>query len=192
MGGTSLTLSRRVSSGSSSARSWRPPCLVLSWPRCSLRMLPLRLRRRRSRRRPTRASLRRPPSARAAARSAVTTGARGLGARAVRAVAVLQRTHPGLRVAHRGRTRRRWQAVGTPGSCGTTRGARQGSSSVVCARLKSRSTSIGRDLRIRGARSRIGTLDPRRQEALLTRKWPGDIRRQEEQLEILRFLRHGG
>ncbi len=35
-------------------------------------------------------------------------------------------------------------------------------------------------------------LDPRQQQALRTKKWPGDIQRQQEQLEILRFLRHGG
>lgn len=31
-------------------------------------------------------------------------------------------------------------------------------------------------------------LDPRRQQALLTRKWPGDIARQREQIEILQGI----
>jgi len=33
--------------------------------------------------------------------------------------------------------------------------------------------------------SNFKNLDPRQQEALLTRKWPGDIQRQQEQRDIL-------
>jgi hypothetical protein len=37
-----------------------------------------------------------------------------------------------------------------------------------------------------------GELDPRRQDALVNHKWPGDIARQRQQLEILQRLRQGG
>ena len=37
----------------------------------------------------------------------------------------------------------------------------------------------------------FGSLDPRQQEALINRKWPSDIARQQEQLDILRGLLGG-
>jgi hypothetical protein len=35
-------------------------------------------------------------------------------------------------------------------------------------------------------------LDPRQQQALITKKWPSDIQRQSEQLDILKGLLGGG
>jgi hypothetical protein len=92
---------------------------------------------------------------------------------------ILDVPNRGSRVG-RGLTKRRWRVASMQGCCGTTRGARRASSIAGCVRLSDRSPSMRRRSRIPRVLAGMGEARPRQQQALLTRKWPGDIHRQQE------------